>query len=295
MVKSSIPQLRSIEWVSDRKILYMNAATIRSLELVESMRDKKGEYTLFKAINRCMSTSGARLLKSEILSPLSDKNEIERRLDWVDHFYKNREELSEVRTALKKVSDLERLSSRMSLMKALPKDFVALSETLDIMFSLFVNHREYISLAKSEEDLDFSSLIDFSEKIRNAINPECTNINNEGTIILSGYDETLDSFREIMSDSSQILSSYIEKEKEKSGLTILKAGENRIIGHYLEVPKGQLDKVPPYFIRKQTLVGGERYTTDELIRIEEKINSAFESASRREKEIYKEFQKEGTP
>ena len=293
MVKSSIPQLRSIEWVSDRKILYMNAATIRSLELVESMRDKKGEYTLFKAINRCMSTSGARLLKSEILSPLSDKDEIERRLDWVDHFYKNREELSEVRTALKKVSDLERLSSRMSLMKALPKDFVALSETLDIMFSLFVNHREYISLAKSEEDLDFSSLIDFSEKIRNAINPECTNINNEGTIILSGYDETLDSFREIMSDSSQILSSYIEKEKEKSGLTILKAGENRIIGHYLEVPKGQLDKVPPYFIRKQTLVGGERYTTDELIRIEEKINSAFESASRREKEIYREFQKEG--
>ena len=95
MVKSSLPQLRSIEWVSDRKLLYMNAATIRSLELVESMKDRKGEYTLFKAVNRCVTSSGARLLKSEILNPLSDKDEIEHRLDWVDHFFKSPEELKE--------------------------------------------------------------------------------------------------------------------------------------------------------------------------------------------------------
>ena len=287
MVKSSLPQLRSIEWVSDRKLLYMNAATIRSLELVESMKDRKGEYTLFKAVNRCVTSSGARLLKSEILNPLSDKDEIEHRLDWVDHFFKSPEELKEARESLKDVGDLERLSSRMSLLKTLPKDFIAVSESLDVMFSLFVKHQQYLSLARSEEDLDFSALMNFSEEIKRAINPECTNINNEGTIILTGYDEILDGYRRIITDSSEILEQYIEKEKEKSGLTILKAGENRIIGHYLEVPKGQLDKVPPYFIRKQTLVGGERYTTDELMSIEEKITSAFSDAFQREKEIYK--------
>lgn len=293
MVKSSLPQLRSIEWISEKRFLYMNAATIKSLELVENMRDKKGEYTLFKAINRSATSSGARLLKSEILNPLSDIDEINRRLDWVEHFYNSRKELGEVRSSLKKVSDLERLSSKMSLFKTLPKDFISLSESLDIMFSLFVNHQEYLSIAQSEEDLDFSSVIDFSEKIKRAMNPECTNINNEGTIILDGYDDTLDGYRRIITDSSHILSEYIEREKEKSGLTILKAGENRIIGHYLEVPKGQLDKVPSYFIRKQTLVGGERYTTDELLSIEEKITSASEDAADREKEIYKDFLKEG--
>ncbi len=293
MVKSSLPQLRSIEWISEKRFLYMNAATIKSLELVENMRDKKGEYTLFKAINRSATSSGARLLKSEILNPLSDIDEINRRLDWVEHFYNSRKELDEVRSSLKKVSDLERLSSKMSLFKTLPKDFISLSESLDIMFSLFVNHQEYLSIAQSEEDLDFSSVIDFSEKIKRAMNPECTNINNEGTIILDGYDDTLDGYRRIITDSSHILSEYIEREKEKSGLTILKAGENRIIGHYLEVPKGQLDKVPSYFIRKQTLVGGERYTTDELLSIEEKITSASEDAADREKEIYKDFLKEG--
>ena len=293
MVKSSLPQLRSIEWISDKKLLYMNAATIKSLELVESMRDRKGEYTLFKAINRAVTSSGARLIKNEILNPLSDIDAIERRLDWVERFYKNKEELNEVRTALKEVSDLERLSSRMSLLKTLPKDFIALSESLDVMFSLFVKHQEYLNLARSEVEIDFASLIEFSEKIKNAINPECTNINNEGTIILDGYDDVLDGERKIMKDSSVILSEYIEKEKEKSGLTILKAGENRIIGHYLEVPKGQLDKVPSYFIRKQTLVGGERFTTDDLMEIEEKITSAGERAAQREKEIFKKFLKTG--
>lgn len=293
MVKSSLPQLRSIEWISDRKLLYMNAATIKSLELVESMRDRKGEYTLFKAINRSATSSGARLLKNEILNPLSDIDAINRRLDWVEHFHKNKDEMNEVRNALKEVSDLERLSSRLSLLKTLPKDFIALSESLDVMFSLFVKHQEYLNLARSEVELDYSALIDFSEKIKSAINPECTNLNNEGTIILDGFDEALDEERRIIRDSSEILAQYIEREKDKSGLTILKSGENRIVGHYLEVPKGQLDKVPSYFIRKQTLVGGERFTTDELMAIEEKITSAGERAALREKEIYKAFLKEG--
>ncbi len=289
MVKSDLPQLRSIEWISDKKYLYMNAATIRSLELVESMREKKSEYTLFKAINCTVTSSGARLLKEEILNPLSDVSEINSRLDWVEHFYRRRAETEDVRKKLSLVSDLERLSSRMSLLKSLPRDFAALAESLDIMFHLFTEHEEYLSLVHGDDDIDFPSIIEFSEKIKSAINPECTNLSNEGTIILSGFDDELDELRKIITGSSALLDQYIEREKDKSGITILKAGENRIIGHYLEVPKGQLEKVPPYFIRKQTLVGGERFTTDELLRIEEKITSASERAALREKEIYKGF------
>ena len=293
MVKSSLPQLRSIEWITGQKYLYMNAATIKSLELVESMREKKGEFTLFKAINRTVTSPGARMLKEEILNPLSDIDEINRRLDWVEHFYMKREELTQVRKDLKEVSDLERLSSRLSLLKALPKDFIALSYSLDIMFSLLANHQEYLELTRESDLIDFNALIDFSERIKSAINRECTNINNEGTIILTGFDPELDGYRRIIAESSTILSEYIEREKEKSGLTILKSGENRIIGHYLEVPKGQVDRVPSYFIRKQTLVGGERYTTEELLEIEEKITSASSDAAFREKEIYREFLREG--
>lgn len=294
MVKSSLPQLRVIEWKREEEYLYMNAATIRSLELVESMRDKKGNYTLYKAINRCVTASGARRLKSEILTPKANIDVINKRLDWVEHFYSNPEELKEVRSSLKEVADLERLSSRMSLLKALPKDFTALTFSLDIMFSLFVKYQQYLELIDNNEDIDFSALIEFSEKIKSAINPECTNINNEGTIILDGFDDKLDHYRKIIAESSEILSSYIEKEKEKSGLTILKAGENKIIGHYLEVPKGQVSKVPDYFIRKQTLVTGERYTTEELIKIEEEISGASTEAAIREKEIYRQFLKDAS-
>ena len=172
--------------------------------------------------------------------------------------------------------------------RSVPRNLLAIAETLTCFFSLISEKEIYLSLV-NEEISNPSVLIELTEEINQAINPSCTNLYKEGEIILSGYNKELDELREIENNSSALLSSYLDKVKEESGLTILKLGENKIIGYYLEVPKGQLDKVPAYFIRRQTLVGGERFTTPELSTLEEKIRSATFESVKKEKELYNEI------
>ncbi len=291
MSHSELPQFRSIEWLSDERHLVLNAATIKSLELVSNIRDGKKDLTLFSTINRTLTSSGARYLKEELLNPLSDISLINERLDWIERFNNDKDELESVRKALSASSDLSRLAIKMSMEKTLPRDLAALSSTVSSVMDLIAGRKDYLALIASGEQIAFDKILEFSIDIEKGINPECTNIANEQTIIKDGYDSKLDEMRNLISNSSSVLNEYLEKVKSETGITILKAGENRIIGYYLEVPKGQLSRVPDYFIRRQTLVGGERFTTAELEDIQSKIYNAKEDAAKLEIGIYKRFVK----
>lgn len=291
MSRSELPQFRSIEWLSDEKHLVLNAATIKSLELVSNLRDGKKDLTLFSTINRTLTSSGARYLKDELLNPLSDISLINERLDWIERFNNDKSELESVRRALSASSDLSRLAIKMSMEKTLPRDLAALSSTVSSIMDLLAEKKDYLALIASGEQIAFDKILEFSIDIEKGINPECTNLINEQTIIKDGYDLKLDEMRNLISNSSSVLDDYLEKVKGETGITILKAGENRIIGYYLEVPKGQLSRVPDYFIRRQTLVGGERFTTAELEDIQSRIYSAKEDAAKLEIGIYKRFVK----
>ncbi len=291
MSRSELPQFRNIEWLTDERHLVLNAATIKSLELVANNRDGRRDLTLLKTIDRTLTSSGARYLKEELLNPLSDVGKINERYDWIDRFINDPGELSRVRKALSDSSDLSRLAIKMSMEKTLPRDLCALSTTIGAVMDLITGRDDYLSLIGSGEKIAFDNVIGFSIEIEKGINPECTNINNEQTIIKSGFDESLDGTRNLIENSSSVLSDYLEKVKQETGITILKAGENRIIGYYLEVPKGQLSRVPEYFIRRQTLVGGERFTTPELEQIQSRIYSAKEDGARLELGIYRRFVK----
>ena len=285
MCKSKLPQIKNISLLTDEGFLSLDESTIRNLELVKNLNDGKKSFTLYEALDRTKSSAGARLLSDAILHPLSDKDKIENRQKWTRYLFENLDERRRVRSALTSSSDLVRITSKLEMKRSVPRDLIAIRETLRSFFSLAGDNNIYLELMDSSLR-DGDALVNLALEIEKALNPECTNLYHEGSIINDGYDAKLDELRSITSHSTSLLDEYLEKVKAESGLTILKLGENRIIGHFLEVPKGQLAKVPSYFIRRQTLVGGERFTTEELSLLEEKINFSYSEAIQREKELY---------
>ena len=287
--KADLPQLKGIERIGDESYMFLNSATIRNLELLSSITEGGQKYSLFYTINRTLTPGGGRFLKWALLHPLVDISKILQRQEWVDRFYSDGEELSALRNNLKQTSDLERLGVKVGMKRATPRDLIAISESTATFIDMVGEKNDYLSVADQGTDYDWNSLLDFSTECLKAINRDCTNINNEGTIINDGYDEELDSLRSLSGGGSKELDEYLERIKEETGITTLKCSENRIIGCYLEVSKGQLDKVPPYFIRRQTLVGGERFSTPELNAIQDRIYSSKEEAAKRERAIYSKF------
>lgn len=285
MCKSELPQIRTMKVVTEEGYLVLDEATEKNLELTRNLAEGKSAFTLFSAINRTKTSAGSRLLSSVILHPLSSKEGIAFRQKWCTFFFENIDERRRVRSALSSASDLIRLTSKFEMKRSVPRDLIAVKESLNCFFTLAGEKEIYLSLLDSALD-DPEALLTLSDTISRSVNPECTSIYNAGGIINNGYDEELDHLRSISDDSASLLSDYLEKVKQETGLTIIKLGENRIIGHYLEIPKGQLSRVPDYFIRRQTLVGGERFTTEELEKLESEIYSAKENAERREKDIY---------
>ena len=288
--KAELPQLRAIERVSDEEYMSLNSAAVRNLEILESLQEGKADGSLFGSVNRTRTSSGARFLKFALLHPLVSKVKIDKRLDWVDALINDRLELDRVRHYLAETSDLERCSVKASMKRSTPRDLVAIAESVSSFFSLIENKDIYLTLSDTDITKDFEAIIELSDEILRAVNKECTNINNPGTIILDGFDEELDGYRDFINHGSEKLSVYLEKLKEETQIQTMKSGENRIIGAYIEVSKGQLDKVPDYFIRRQTLVGGERFTTEKLEEIKSSISASSIDAEKRERTVFSYLQ-----
>ncbi len=283
--KTQLPQLRYIEKVSGSDSMFLNTASVKNLELVHNTEDNSTQYTLFSSINRTKTPSGSRFLKDAILHPLVDIAKIKERQYWVELLVSDRNENERVRRCLSSISDLERLSVKAGMKRLTPRDLIAISESTSLFLELVENNERYLELSQNAS-FDFEGLISFSTDVLRAVNRECTNINNAGTIINDGYDETLDELRNLSRSGSSVLEEYLERIKAETGITTLKVGENRVIGSYLEVSKGQLDKVPSSFIRRQTLVGGERFTTDELLAIQDKLLSAKDDEAKKERSVF---------
>ena len=283
--KTELPQLRAIERIDDERFLSLNSSAIKNLEILSSMTDGNRKYSLFATIDRTLTPGGSRFLKWALLHPLLDLAKIGERQDWVERFFINSEENDELRRNLSETGDLERLGVKVGMLRATPRDLISISEGTASFVEMIGRDEDYLKVIPSTV-YDWDALMEFSSRCIRAINRECTNINNEGTIINDGYDSKLDELRSLSRGGDQELKDYYDKIKEETGITTLKFGENRIIGPYIEVSKGQLDKVPEYFIRRQTLVGGERFTTPELNAIQERILNSRDDAARREREIY---------
>ena len=289
--KSSVSHLTDYKVDNEDSFVSMDESSRKNLELFTNLYDGSSRYTLFDSINRTRTSGGSRLLKNWISFPLRDLNQIRFRQDWVSFFVETPSELARVREALCGAMDLSRLLTRVLLKRAVPHDLVGIKQTIGSFFNLVSDNTEkYFSLLEKSLDQDaLSACAALMQRIDKAINEQCLGQFQEGQVILSGYNELLDERRALRDHSDEILKRYLDKAKADSGITILKLGYNRVFGYYLEVPKGQVARVPDYFYRKQTLVNGERFTTDELMQYEKDILQANAQAETLERQLYDEI------
>ncbi|WP_320130904.1 hypothetical protein [uncultured Sphaerochaeta sp.] len=286
--KTGLSQIRTYTLANENEFLQIDESSRKNLELLTNLHDGSERFTLFSCIDSTITSGGARLLKKWISFPLINKQKILDRQDWVTRYIEDRTELERTRTILKNVLDLERLTSRIAMGRSLPHDLVGIARTVKAFFDLV---SDSFSLYKPLFGDDFTQesmqqLIEVVQTIDKAVNDQCQGPFLEGLVILDGFDEQLDSLRSLKDNGKQLLDTYLAKVRAETGITTMKLSSNRILGHYLEVSKGQVDKVPSSFYRKQTLVNAERYTSDALIECETKIlKSAFE-AEKRERYLY---------
>jgi DNA mismatch repair protein MutS len=286
--KTALAQIRGYTLADENEFLQIDEASRKNLELLTNLQDGNERYTLFSALDSTITSGGARLLKKWIAFPLIDTAKILDRQSWVGRYCEDRMELDRTRTILKGVLDLERLTSRIAMGRSLPHDLVGIARTvkafLELVSDSFALYRPLFDASFS--DTGMQNLIEVVQTIDKALNDQCQGPFVEGMVILDGFDQELDSLRSTKDNGKQILDEYLAKVRSETGINTMRLSSNKILGHFLEVSKGQVDKVPSSFYRKQTLVNAERYTSDELIACETRIlKSAFE-AEKRERFLY---------
>ncbi len=286
--KASLVHIDGYTLVDEGRYMKIDEATRRNLELFQNQWDGSARYTLIKALDTTRTSMGARKLKRWLASPLTDVKEILERQGWVSDFVTDKAELHRVRTHLQSVLDLERLSSRLSMARHLPKDLVGISATIAAFF-LIMESRYTPLLNESVEQEELSRLLSLAQLIDSSINDQWQGPFEEGKVIIGGFDAELDEKRALRDGGSEHLSAYLEHVKEETGIPTIKLGNNRIHGHFLEVTKTHADKMGNTFYRKQTLVNAERFTSDELIALEQQILSAVAQAEARERAVYEEI------
>jgi len=289
--KTSLKQIEAYKIINEDTLLRIDEASRKSLELLVNLHDGSEKYSLFSSIDANVTSMGKRKLKNWITNALTDVDQILKRQQWVTLLYEDRDELGRVRSHLKQVLDIQRLTSRIAMGRHVSKDLVGIAQTIVAFFTLFEQRYQQLLPADLDQKA-LEALLALAQKINDAVNSEWQGSFEEGKVIRTGYDPELDELRSIKGGGKQLLDSYLEKVRQETGISTLKLSQNKILGHYLEVSKAQSEKVPTSFYRKQTLVNAERFTSDTLIEYEQKIlKSAFE-AEKRERAVYEDIVEE---
>jgi DNA mismatch repair protein MutS len=287
MQKSDISNITHIYPYLASKYMLLDSSTRRNLELVETMRDKQKRGTLLWILDKTKTAMGARLLRSFIEQPLIDKEEIVKRQGAVETLVKNVVTREEVREYLNPVYDLERLMSKIIFKTANPRDLLAFRNSIKMIPAIktsLLDVQYDPEIAALTERLD--TLTDIHDIIDAAIVEEPPLTIKESGIIKEGFDKDIDHFREAGTNGKSWLAKLEEDEKEKTGIKNLKIKYSNVFGYSFEVTNSFKDKVPDYFIRKQTLTNAERYTTPELKELEDTILNAQDKLNNLEYEMF---------
>ncbi len=272
--KSSMEHITRIQTYVTGKYMILDSSTRRNLELTETLREKQKRGSLLWVLDKTKTAMGARLLRSCIEQPLLEREEINERLAAVEELKENGITRAELREYLNAVYDLERLLSRVTYRSANPRDLLAFQSSLAMLppIRVLLGDLEAPLLKTIYEELD--PLTDLSGLIEDSIDPDAPLAVKEGSIIKGGYNEEVDRLRLAKTEGKGWLAEVEEREREATGIKNLKVKFNRVFGYYFEVTKSYQHLVPPSWIRKQTLTNAERYTTEELKKLEEDILGA---------------------
>jgi DNA mismatch repair protein MutS len=269
--------------------MFLDESTVRNLELYETMKRRSIRGSLFQVIDRTVTPMGSRLLKRWTGYPLVDLYKIRRRLAAVANLRDNRVCREDIRELLNGIYDLERLNGRVSLGRANARDLIALKLSILRLPAIKMRLADSTSELLSDISSSIDTLQDIAEIIDKAVcdNPPVSL--KEGGLIREGFNHELDELISITRDGKAWIADLAFTEKTRTGISTLKIGYNKIYGYYIEVSKANLHLVPQNYIRKQTLVNGERYITESLKEYEEKVLGAEEKKIDLEYEIFEQI------
>lgn len=268
------------------RVMALDSMTRRNLELVEPLMPDQSQASLLSVLDRTTTPMGARLLRSWVLRPLLDEDELWTRQGGVAELFEAPEELAGLRTALSRIRDLDRLATKIGSGRATPREVLALGQSvrqLPAVVSAGAGFRSEIVVGLVA---DLDTLDEVETTIANAISGDAPHSLGEGGVIRRGFDSELDDLREIRDNAEDFIAGLQARERERTGIPSLKVGQNKVFGYYLEVTHANRSRVPDHFVRKQTLANAERYFTPELKEWEEKVFDAEDRIAHLERSLF---------
>ena len=286
MQKSSLAHISRLEPYRRGTSLIIDEATRASLELTRTIREGKRDNSLLSVLDETVSPMGARLLADWLSNPLTDIGAINRRLDAIEELTRDTMFCRDLREILAETYDLQRLTAKVATGRASPRDLGSLTRSLALLPKLKAKlaGRQSVLLQLLEADLDLNAEI--RAVIDATLVDEPPLLTTDGGVIRPGFNATLDELRDLARGGKEWIARYQAKESERLGLPNLKVGFNKVFGYYLEVTAAQAAKIPPEYIRKQTLKNQERFITPELKEYEDKVLRAEERAISLEQELF---------
>ncbi len=284
-----LPKFSDFRVEGQAKTVFIDAATCRNLELTHARIDGEKRNSLVHHIDYTKTAMGSRLLVSWLLAPSSDLLEITDRHDAVDDLRLKTTVLEGFRTELQGVRDLERIITRITSGRAVPRDLGMLLDSIKPLKKVKELLGGLESKLLQNLNTQFNELSEIRELLERALGEDLPSKFNEGGIFRAGYHQEIDRLKNIRHEGRGFLAALEEKERERTGITSLKVKFNSVFGYFIEVTKTHLAKIPSHFERKQTLVNAERFVTEELKSFELEILSAKARQIELEKELFLEL------
>ncbi|MBE6910501.1 MAG: DNA mismatch repair protein MutS [Ruminococcaceae bacterium] len=284
--KTDLAYIDRLEYYESGRFMELDLTARRNLELTETLRGKDKRGSLLWVLDKTKTAMGARCLRAWLERPLRDVNEIDRRLGAVETLARLTMAREELIVAMTGVADMERLIGRIVYGTAGGRDFASLRASIERLGAVKEQLKPFTNSKLVEIYHNLDTLDDVASRIRETLVDEPPFSVREGGFIRPGFNAEVDRLHGILSGGKDLLVGITEREKEKTGIRTLKIGYNKVFGYYIEVSNSFKDQVPDTYIRKQTLVNGERYVTQELKDLEQEILTAGERVNALEYELF---------
>jgi DNA mismatch repair protein MutS len=290
--KQGLSHLKRVEVYHLGGTMALDKATLRNLEITETLYEKKTQGSLLGVLDKTHTAMGSRKMKKWLREPLNRCQEIQERLDAVDCLIQNYMIRNNLKESLKAIYDFERLSAKIASGTANGKDLIALKNSLFVLPEIKLDLLDCDSLLLQEIQENILPLEDVHERIFRALVEDPPFTVKEGGLIQTGYSEELDQLKASIYDAQQWIAGLEAIERERTGISNLKVGYNRVFGYYLEITRSKYDMIPENYIRKQTLVNAERFITPELKEMESLVLNAEAKINQMEYQIFTELREE---
>lgn len=282
----ALKNINGIKFIVNDKHMQLDTTALRNLEIVKTLNEGSRYGSLLWILDKTKTAMGARYLNNCILYPYYDKKAIDGRLDGVKELYDSTVARLGLCDMLKEIKDIERIAGKISSGTINPRDCLNLAQSLSIIPNIKFSLSGFKSFVICEISEGLCDLTEVSKLLENAISPDAQPNMKDGGYINSGFNAQLDELREVVNNGAKLILEMEARERDATGIRNLRISYNRVFGYYIEVTKSLVDKVPLNYQRRQTLANAERFITDELKELEEKILSSGDLSLKIEAELY---------